>query len=183
MDGISAAIGAAIGAFVGAYLRSYLSTKGANLATREDIQPITEIVESVKTQNAILIEATKLKNQLRMAAVDKRLEVHQQAFIWWRQMFEALHTEAAEKTAFESQQWYVQNCLYLEQSARVAFLEAAGALRSHHALLECRTEADAVQKNFDRLMRGGEAILQAVALPGFTDQERQELNTREAAHA
>lgn len=182
MDSLEGAIVVVVAAGIGAFLRGYISTKGTNLATKEDIQKITEIVESVKTQNAVLIEAAKFKNQLRIAALDKRLEVHQQAFVWWRRMFDALHTDAAGKTVVESQQWYVENCLYLEQSARAAFLDAAAALSLHAMLLQNRDDVDSAKANFNRLISGGEAILQAVALPGLTEQERRELIDTEAAH-
>ena len=38
------------------YLSSYLSEKGKNLATREDIEEITDKIEGVWTQYATLIE-------------------------------------------------------------------------------------------------------------------------------
>ena len=41
---------------------------------------ITEIVEKIKKDNAELLELQKAKHQLRMAAIDKRLQTHQQAF-------------------------------------------------------------------------------------------------------
>src|SRR6266498_2581136 len=85
-----------IGALFLKYLPSYLSKKGENLATKEDIAVITREVEQVRSeyaerlenivqQNRLLLEQTKRKHQLSIAALDRRLEAHQQAYtLWWK---------------------------------------------------------------------------------------------------
>ena len=50
-------------------LKPYLNEKAKNLATREDIAQITDEIESVKSQYAVLIEELKARHQLRLAAV------------------------------------------------------------------------------------------------------------------
>src|SRR6267142_1938229 len=49
-------------AAVGAYLGSYLRQKGKNLATKEDVGNLTELVERVRSQHAERLEI--LKNTL-----------------------------------------------------------------------------------------------------------------------
>ena len=56
----SLGVGAVLGAgivyfFIKSFLPTYLSEKGKNLATKEDIASITDKVESVKTDYAIVI--------------------------------------------------------------------------------------------------------------------------------
>ena len=51
--GVGAVLGAGIiFLFIKSYIPSYLTEKGKNLATKEDIEIITEKVESVKTDYA-----------------------------------------------------------------------------------------------------------------------------------
>lgn len=57
--------------FLKSYLPSYFAKKAENLATREDIAGITNEIEGVKSQYAVLIEDSKAKHQLRMAALDQ----------------------------------------------------------------------------------------------------------------
>jgi hypothetical protein len=67
-------------------LPGYLGEKGENLATKEDIGHITDKIEAIKTQYALLVEAAKIDNQLRVAALDARLQKAQQAFTLWRKL-------------------------------------------------------------------------------------------------
>ena len=69
-----------IGAMLKFLLPGYLGEKGGNLATKEDIEHVTDKIEAVKTQYALLVEAAKVDNQLRVAALDARLQRAQQAF-------------------------------------------------------------------------------------------------------
>jgi hypothetical protein len=67
-------------------LGSYLNKKGENLATKEDIAGLTKLVKDVEHGYNVQIEEMKAKQQFRMAALDKRLQVHQDAFALWRKM-------------------------------------------------------------------------------------------------
>ncbi len=71
------------------FLPGYAREKGKNLATKQDIADITNEIERVKSlyatqltqlehQNERLLEELRSRQQLRMAAVEKRLETHQQ---------------------------------------------------------------------------------------------------------
>ena len=70
--------------YLGVFFKSYSKKKGENLATKEDIAEITKKIEEVKNQFFILQEENKQKNRLQLAALDKRLEKHQEAYslIW-----------------------------------------------------------------------------------------------------
>jgi len=74
--------------FIQYYFPGYLRKKGENLADKEDIAKITNEIEEVKSQyqeklqeiifqNNQLLENLKWKNQIRLAALEKRLEKHQ----------------------------------------------------------------------------------------------------------
>ena len=64
---------------VASYLGSYLSTKGKNLATKEDIDELTRTVEKVKTEYAKQLEEFKIQLALRLKA-EKVSELFARAF-------------------------------------------------------------------------------------------------------
>jgi len=74
------AVGALVYFLLKSFVPAYLSKKAENLATREDVARITEEIERVKAQYAVVIEELKARHQLRLAAVDRRLEAHQRAY-------------------------------------------------------------------------------------------------------
>ena len=160
---------------VRAYLSTYLSKKGENLATREDISAITHEIEGVKTQYALLVEAGKAKHQLRMAALDRRLQAHQEAFSLWREILGSAHTEEAGKTVLKCQEWWEKNCLYLEPKVRDAFVSAYSAAHSHHAYVQARSDSELVRENWNRIVTFPNILFEAVQLPPLTESESKAL--------
>ncbi len=86
------------------YLPSYLAEKGKNLADKEDIGRITDEIEKVKVQygetlqniihqNNLLLEEVKGRHQLRLAALDRRLQAHQEAYTLWKKLLSKLYKE------------------------------------------------------------------------------------------
>lgn len=59
----------------------YLSEKAKNIATKEDIEEITEKVESIKTGYAEIIEATKNENQLKASAIAREKLLKKEVFM------------------------------------------------------------------------------------------------------
>ncbi len=112
------AAGAIAFLFVRHYMSAYLLEKGKNLATREDIEEITEKVEAIRAQHASLVEELKARHQLRLAAVDRRLHAHQEAFTLWRKLMAVVHSDQVIKVVQECQTWWEQNCVYLEPKVR-----------------------------------------------------------------
>ena len=86
-----------IAAGVGAFFGSYLKKKGENLATKEDIGGITKKIEAIRSEYNAQLESHKasleLSNQLKLAALDKRLQKHQEAYTLWRK----LHFQPVER--------------------------------------------------------------------------------------
>jgi hypothetical protein len=165
-----------IGAMLKFLLPGYLGEKGKNLATKEDIEHITDKIEAVKTQYALLVEAAKVDNQLRVAALDARLQKAQQAFTLWRKLVSATHSSHCAAVVLECQTWWEDNCLYLEPSAREAFSSAYAAANLHQSLLDNRSDAEAVMANFAKIKAAGDIIVKSVSLPGLTREEQADLN-------
>lgn len=153
------------------FLSSYLSEKGKNLATREDIEEITRKVEGVRTQYLSLVEELKARHQLRLAAVDRRLQAHQDAFALWRKLMAATHTDDVGKVVFECQSWWEQNCVYLEPAVREGFVTAYRAANDHNSLVKGRTEATLIQSNWTRITHFPNVLFQAIQLPALSELE------------
>ncbi|WP_198086270.1 hypothetical protein [Variovorax sp. E3] len=96
------------------YATPYMGRKAQNLADKEDIAALTQQVEQVKRQHSELLEAVKFRNQLRMAAVDRRLQAHQDAFTMLRELAKDAHGPEIGKRVTACQEWWEKNCLYLE---------------------------------------------------------------------
>ncbi len=170
-------------ALLGGFLGSYLRTKGKNLATKEDTKEITKKVESVRAEYArqmellaqehrLFLQREERKHELSLAALDKRLAVHQEAYaLWWELMGSASKKEKAGEIVMKCQEWWVHNSLYLTPEAREAFREAYHAAFLHPDLLYAREDASVIKDNFTTIRQAGEVIVKAVALPSWGDQE------------
>ena len=175
----------------------YLNKKGENLATKEDIAEITDKVEQVKSeyterleeikqQNRLLLENTQYKNQLRLAALDRRLEVHQQAYVLWQKLMDVLYDkEKIGEVIRECQDWWVRNNFYLEEEARQAFCIAYHSASTYCQIYTELREADSTERqrregvrleSWDSVNDAGEAIVKAVELPSLVEEEHKPLN-------
>ena len=161
------------------FLPGYLTEKGKNLATSEDIASITSKIESVKADYSVLLEELKSKNQLKLAAIDKRLEVHQEGFSLWHELLSKAHRADVGDCVMRCQVWWVSNCLYLEPKAREAFSVAYHAASSHRTFLESG-EIELVKQNWAAIMNAGQIIVEAVKLPRLTDAELKDVNSPNA---
>ncbi|VWB80396.1 hypothetical protein BLA14095_03711 [Burkholderia lata] len=171
----------------GGYYIAYWQERGKARAAIENIDRLTRAVEDIKAenaarladishQNAVLIEQLKSQNQLRLAALDRRLQVHQEAFVHWRQLIANAHSEKIGEIVVQCQDWWEQNALYLEPPVRDAFNRAYFAAASHRSFInvEHRNEstAAAVRANWKLIMDLGDIIMEAVALPALNELEQ-----------
>ncbi len=86
--GVGAVLGAAgVYLFIKTFLPSYLSEKGKNLATKEDIESITDKIESVKTDYAKVLEGLRSNNQLKLAEIEREKNIKKEVYL---QAIEAL---------------------------------------------------------------------------------------------
>ena len=151
------------------------------LATREDIEEITRKVEGVRTQYLALVEELKARHQLRLAAVDRRLQAHQEAFTLWRKLLAATHTDDVGSVVIECQSWWEQNCIYLEPVVREGFVTAYGAAHTHNALIKGRAEVTVIQASWKSITEFPNALFQAIQLPALSELEAKALGvTKEA---
>lgn len=166
-----------IGVLIASGLGAYVAHKGRNLATKEDIANITRKVEEVKVVFAAQLEEQAQQNRLRLAALDKRLEVHQQAYVLWRKLLSAVYTDHVVDVVVECQNWWIANCIYLNAEVRDAFVTAWLAAGRHRDLLRSQGDQAAVYKNWDELQACGDAVLRSAGLPGFGAHEKEQVKT------
>ncbi|MDT7836908.1 hypothetical protein [Aquabacterium sp. OR-4] len=164
------------------FFPSYIGEKGKNLATKEDIAAITQKVEEVKEayakrlkelehQNALVLEQLRSQQQLRLAAVERRLAAHQEAFTLWRRLVAAAHSDDVHALVLECQDWWEKNCLYLGPEARDSFNRAYFTASSHRELIRSRTSAEEVKVSWSLLLAAGDALLSGVQLPSLGERE------------
>src|SRR4051812_8238761 len=169
-----------IAAVVGALLGPYLKRKGENLATKEDVTELTHLVENVRTQyaerlenlaqeNRKVLDRVSREHQLRLAALDRRLETHQQAFTLWRKLKSHIYGENIGEVVMECQTWWNANCLYLDPDAREAFVRAYLAASLHKDLLAGNTPAEDIKENWEKIEHAGAAIETGASLPPIKD--------------
>ena len=163
------------------FLSSYIAKKGENRATKEDIGKITNEIEKVKAnyaeeiqkiehQHSLVLEKLREKHQLKMAAIDKRLEAHQQAFSLWRKLFFKLHSNEISNVVEECQSWWEKHCLYLSPEAREAFYNAYFAASNHKSFIEGRF-GDSIKDNWATIKYAGETIVSGAELPTLGERE------------
>lgn len=178
------------------YVTPYLRKKGENLATKQDISVITDEIEKVRVeyakhleatlqQNRLILEQAKRKHQLSIAALDRRLEAHQQAYTLWRKLRSVLNKDEVGGVVMECQEWWIRNCLYLDAEARQAFSEA------YHAAYVHRERADGnramaegkeiIKEDLMAVMNAGEKIVKGVELPSLGEDEYKSVDPSNAS--
>lgn len=166
------------------YLGGYLPEKGKNLAAKEDIAKITDLVEAVKHDYNVLIEEMKGKQQLRMAALDKRLEVHQKAFSLWRKVKNASSNSMKIIPAFqECREWYYENCLYLEPEVRTAFFLAFSHALNVNVLHDTGGDREEIEKSWKAVTDFPDVLFKAVQLPCICGEELDKITSINAENS
>ena len=174
---VSAVIGFLIIRF---YFPSYLGEKAKNLATREDIAAITHEMEKVRIEYSSLVEELKARHQLRLAAVDKRLQAHQEAFTKWTELMATVHSSDIHKTVIDCQSWWDKNCVYLEPKVRKAFVAAYRAASDHKSLTQPGGDVNAIKENWQKILGFGNSLFEAIQLPSLSELETQSISKENA---
>lgn len=159
----------------GKFLPAYVIAKAQNVATKEDIAEITDQVEKVRAQYTASLETQKSIHSLRMAALDRRLQAHQEAFTLWRGIIGSVHTPEVGRAVLECQAWWEKNCVYLEPEIRTAFVDAYQAASTHAALLQDRGHPELVKENWLRITSFPNMLFAAVKLPELSTVETKAL--------
>lgn len=158
------------------FLSAYLNKKGENLATKEDIAQLTRLVKDVEHGYNVLIKQMEAKQQLRMAAMDRRLQAHQESITLWRRMLRTGENIGQQnEIVAECQNWWDANCLYLEPEVREAFSLAYTSYSSRNSMLRSRFPAEDIIAVWDRFSAFPDILFAAVKLPALTEAEQESI--------
>jgi hypothetical protein len=162
------------------FLSGYSARKGENLATKEDVAGITQLVKEVEHKFDMITERFRETSALRLAAVERRLQAHQEAFSLWRQLLAVLHkrdrgdSELAEKVV-NCQTWWENNCLYLSPEARLSFVDAYQAALDYQHFVQRHRYASTAERikealksqmeTWKRISEAGNVLLESMDLP------------------
>lgn len=163
------------GLVVREFLPSYLRRKGENLATKEDIAAITELQKAVEHRFNELLEDSKQRHALRLAALDRRLAAHQEAFSLWRELLGGSHTDTIGAVVLRCQEWWERNCLYLEPMVRDAFMRAYSAANSHHSYVQARADSAIIEENWKEIVNFPKVLFDAIQLPPITQADAEKV--------
>ena len=116
----------------------------------------------------IKIARANRKEMLRLAAVEKRLAAHQKAYaLWCRLLSDLQDRDRLHNTAVECQEWWKENCLYLDPKSRSAFRAGTIDAALYHDL---KGENDA-RDTYRRLRGVLDSLVEGVGLPSVGEHE------------
>ncbi|HET9912759.1 MAG TPA: hypothetical protein VFQ13_12760, partial [Anaerolineales bacterium] len=79
----------------------------------------------IATSSQAWISTQDRENQLRLAAIERRLTAHQEAYALWRKLiFTSSEDNDFGNVVLECQSWWNNNCLFLDAKSRKAFFDA-----------------------------------------------------------
>lgn len=174
--GLGTVVAAVVGFFFLKFTGAYSSRKGENLATKEDIAEITGLqkeaehkynvlLEEVRNTNSSQLEDRRHRNALRTAALEERLNAHQEAFTLWRKLLFVGDREPKGEVIMECQDFFDKRCLYLEPEVREAFSKAYHFENLRQNLVQMRAPGDQIVQAWEHVRVCGDIILNAVKLP------------------
>lgn len=126
-----------------------------------------------------LISELDRKQQLRLAALEKRLRAHQEAYTLWRHLlFADGRGEDIYDVALQCQEWWEANCLYLSAEARRAFCVAYLSAVDYAVLLRTHQSHELLRDARKDIRRAGEVIVKSVLLPSLGEAEARDARSR-----
>jgi len=112
------------------------------------------------------------KHQLRTAALEKRLQVHQEAFALWRSIRQLIESDVGKPSLIEEcEKWWENNNLYLTAQAREAFVKAYHAANDIHKYRDVPEYSKLYKEAVENIKNAGKVIVEGVNLPPIIDLE------------
>jgi uncharacterized protein (UPF0305 family) len=124
-----------------------------------------------------LIEEYRAKGQLRIAAVDRRLKAHKEAFALWRELLGSISTKTVTNSIMKCQTWWDNNCLYLEPKVRQAFIESYASANLHAALVKSQSDSKAILEVWHEFSKFPNILFNSIQLPALTEFELKSIKT------
>lgn len=132
------------------------------------------ILSSVTT---IIISRSDYQKQLKLSALEKRLEAHQIAYSFWFKIMSNIYKPEIIGIAEKAKEWWIENCLYLGPKSRKAFIDCAMYTIDKAAELKSlkdhpRTGYEKfIKDSWDLITLPGKTLIEEVNLPSFGEEE------------
>jgi hypothetical protein len=130
----------------------------------------------IAAATSILLARENRHLHLATAALDKRLAAHQAAYALWCKIVGAVHhKEKIGDVVIEAEEWWKNNCLYLDGVSRKAFRTCLMFAINHKDLLQGPRSEEAaklVRESWREIMKPGETLVEGVALPSLGRAEK-----------
>lgn len=157
-------------------LLAYLVTTrlpGADAPTLVGLAGVV-IGSTITASIQVISSRSDKEDRYRLAAIERRLQAHQEAFALWKDLTANLNPESKKLGLLivACQDWYNKNCLYLEKDAGEKFRIAYISAGMHYHLIKSHAETNVLEENFKDIWRVGDALRSAVALPAIGTNER-----------
>ena len=165
MTAVEVAAGAAMLSFLGVIANVFVTVRG-NRSTAHEIA-------NLQNKHAEHLEQARQRHQLQVAALDRRLAVHQEAYtLWWGLTTVAHDQDDAKRASYvrKCEDWWAKNCLYLTPDARIAFRRSYFAARDHKDCKDAR-DSDLVRRNWKTILAASDAIVEGAELPSWGEDE------------
>jgi len=123
-------------------------------------------------RNLVALKKSQETHQLRMAAIEHRLAVHQEAFSLWRNLVKVIYQANKLGDAVTAcQKFWEDKCLYLDPVSREEFINGVQTAAIYAD--DIRQTPDA-RAEWRRLMAVGKYLVEGVGLPSIGDLEVDE---------
>lgn len=107
----------------------------------------------------------------KLVALEKRLEVHQQAFRIWRELMVSLNKpDQLAQVVQRGQDWWNDHCLYLDGKSRKSFYSSLVS----GWLIDKSTSASERREIFKEINLTGKHLIEGVSLPFLGDIETKD---------
>ena len=112
------------------------------------------------------------KQQWALAALDRRLQIAQEAYTHWVHVKSSVYRDDLQSRLQATENWLIENCLYLDEPSRRAFLQCLSAASLHKSLVDESTKpwddayVKSIKDNWNRIVSAGQIIMESVDLTG-----------------
>ena len=126
------------------------------------------------------IRENERRDKFKLASLDKRLEVHQEAYYRWSKMIHLRFRPDVDNFLQGSLDWHYKNCLYLDSKSRVEFIRCINNVLDYKANWQMWRDADKNEKeeysnqlklNFNQIINTGDFLAKGVDLKYETTDE------------
>ena len=145
-------------------IQTFINERVKGLAKQQDIEKLTKQFEEIKLQHSRLLENHKTENLLRMAAIDERLSVHQEAYSIWGKLvlWDKVEDEEDRFSHMDLVHWWKDHNLYLEPEAREAFRDMTSGYYQVRGLSD---EGITDEEAWEKIWEAGPIIETSIGLP------------------